>query len=119
MPKILSHGSWVRGPDGQGFQTFAGTDGTDWYDYAHARLVDQATVKILVRDGVVAMVERDGTRIVPPGEVFEAPASVHVERGWLWRGDRVEPPPAEPEIPAHEKLAAFVRANPDVRALLD
>ncbi len=101
------------------YQTFASADGVDWYAHAHAHLVDPDTIKILVRDGVVAMIERDGTMLVPPGEVFEAPAGLAVERGWLWRdGAFVSPPATEPASSTLKRLAAFLRDNPDVEALI-
>lgn len=117
MVKMRSHGVWHPMPVRDGFLQFANGAGTCWYAYAHERLVDLSTVKILVRDGVVVMIERDGTMMVPPGEVFEAPSELRVERGWLWRGDRFEAPPKVESDPT-TKLAAFLRANPDVQALL-
>ena len=124
MADLVSHGIWTRGPDqrhpaGMSFQTFARADGVDWYAHAHVHLVDPSTLKILVRDGVVAMVERDGTMLVPPGEVFEVPAGIAVERGWLWR-DGSFAPPVSPETaaPPLKRLAGFLRDNPDVAALI-
>jgi len=117
--KIKSHGLWhAVEPKVPGFLWFENDAGLCWYDYQRGRTDDPATVKILVRDGHVVMRETAMSRIVPPGEVFEAPAGIRVESGWLWRGNRFEPPPKADEDPL-AKLAAFLRANPDVRALLD
>lgn len=122
MPEIVSHGTWSRGPDvvhgGTRFMSFGRRpDGVDWYQHAHAHLADTRTRKVLVRDGIAVMVERDGTRIVPPGEVLEVGDEVAVEREWRWADGHFAPMPEIPEDPLG-KLVAFLAAHPDVRALL-
>lgn len=121
MPEIVSHGSWVRGPNARAgdvvYQTFSDAAGRDWYPFAHTHLVDRATRKAMVRDGVVMMLTRDGTMIVPPGDVLEIPDEVACERGWLWDGSSFSAPPVIVDDPA-EKLRAFLADNPDVRALI-
>jgi hypothetical protein len=85
----------------------------------------------IVRDGVVVniVVLVHGADWKPPyGErAFQIDADTPCEIGWAW-GDEgpvapsssepVAPPPL-PVIDPAAKLAAFLRANPDVRAMVD
>ena len=121
MRDVVSHGSWVRGPDAHAgdfaYQTFSDGAARDWYAFAHADLTDRSTRKAVVRDGIVMMLDRDGTKIVPPGDVLEIPDEVACERGWLWDGSSFTAPPPAVDDPA-AKLRIFLSDNPDVRALI-
>ena len=76
--------------------------------------------KAFVENGIIKDIGPD-MPIYPESMLVDVPSSARI--GWNWDGENATPPEVpqpsnEPEPTPAEKLAAFLKSNPDVQELI-